>query len=110
MEPDLSQVMIRSSHSLLCLCSAAFGSALLYSKWGKGQLRPYVFADIVDTFAFSETSRIRVEFIVFVMVGMVTCMLLTHPANTQQAFAAGLGWTGLLTEHPSKRANTRRKV
>ncbi len=100
MDPQLIQVLAKISHSLLSLLAAAFGSAVLYSKWGRGKLRPYVFSEIVDTFALSEPNRIRVEFLVFIVVGTVTCMILTQPANPQQAFAAGLGWTGLLTKKP----------
>jgi hypothetical protein len=67
---------------------------------GQGQVAAIRLSEIVDTFALSEPNRIRVEFLVFIVVGTVTCMILTQPANPQQAFAAGLGWTGLLTKKP----------
>ena len=77
-------------------CLFAFlGAGLLYMHWGREKLRAYAFSDLLDTFDFDENVRIRVEMIVFVLVGTVLAMGLTSPNSMPQAFSAGLGWTGL---------------
>jgi hypothetical protein len=46
-------------------------------------------------FEISEKVRMRLEMLVFVLVGTIVTMELTHPSSGMQAFSAGLGWTGL---------------
>lgn len=42
--------------------------------------------------------RDAIDFLVFVAVGCVVAWYLVRPETAQQGFAAGLGWTGLLSE------------
>jgi hypothetical protein len=38
------------------------------------------------------------EAVLFSVLGTIIGTIITHPSNAQQAIAAGLGWTGILTK------------
>lgn len=84
------------------------GTGLLYMQWGRSQLRVFAFSDFLDTFKMEETTRIRLELAVFLVVGTAVAMGITRPGTASQAFSAGLGWTGLAAK-PSGHASRSKK-
>jgi hypothetical protein len=78
----------------------AIGAAIFWGKWGRTRLRPFLLAPIMD-FCFRnkkhEKARVLIEFMIFIALGVLIGVGFAEPSNIQQAIAAGLGWTGLLT-------------
>ena len=88
------------SHALFAL----LGAGILYMQWGRSELRPYAFSDLLDTFDLDENVRCRLELLIFVVIGTIVAIGLTKPINVQQAFSAGLGWTGIAARPGAKRS------
>lgn len=82
----------------------AIGAAVLWGTWGRQRLKPFIFSNIIRLF-FSGPKVYVIEFITFMIVGCVVGIGLTKPINPQQAFTAGLAWTGALArpDNESKR-------
>ncbi len=76
---------------------AGFGAALLYSRWGRDAIGIYIPRDLIKTFGLKTYRNTQIEFILFVVIGGVIAVIAANPVTTRQAFAAGLGWTGLFT-------------
>ena len=87
---------ISQYHPKMFLVSG-FGAALLYSRWGKDAVGIYIPRDLIKTFGFKAYRNTQIEFILFVIVGAVIAVIAANPSTSRQAFAAGLGWTGLFT-------------
>jgi hypothetical protein len=84
---------------------ALLGAGLFYMQWGRDKLRAYAFSDLFDMFEIDENVRARWEFAIFVLIGTVVAMGVAKPINVQQAFSAGLGWTGVASKPgPIRRA------
>jgi hypothetical protein len=82
---------------LVVLGSIAAGSVIFWSVKGKKRLRPFAIPAIT-TFVPRGRWRNLAELMIFVLLGCVVSFILVSPATARQGFAAGLGWTGLLTE------------
>jgi hypothetical protein len=92
-------------HVIFC----AIGASVLYSQWGRSELRAYTLSAYLDTISFKdEASRARVEMIIFLIMGTLLAMGLAHPRSVPQAFAAGAGFTGLTTKPTS--ASSKKKT
>ena len=92
----------------------AIGVIVLFSKSAGPGTRPYVLASITDKVFRSEDPgwlllKEFTEFVIFVVLGVLIAVGLTHPSTSQQAIAAGLGWTGLLTQQRSVRTGSGQK-
>lgn len=85
---------------------AFLGAGLFYMQWGRTKLRAFVFSDFFDLFDLDEKVRARLEMAVFVVVGTVIAIGIAKPVNVQQAFSAGLGWTGIAAKPGSSRRTT----
>ncbi len=73
------------------------GAILLYFKMkteGKAVIEflPHLFGNEIT----SPVGKIA-EVLIFSIIGAIIATILTIPSNPQQAIAAGLGWTGLLS-------------
>jgi hypothetical protein len=77
---------------------AFLGAGLLYMQWGRSKLKAFAFAYFLDMFEMSKKTRMRLEMLIFVLVGTIVTMELTQPSTGMQAFSAGLGWTGLVAK------------
>ncbi len=75
----------------------AIGAAVLWSKWGRKQLEPYLLPHLVSAFVSNEKTRVVVEFLMFIALGCVVGIGVCTPDNPRQALAAGFGWTGFFT-------------
>lgn len=84
---------------------ACIGAGLFYMQWGRSKLRAYQLSDLLDTFKLEDNVRYRLELLIFISLGTIIAMGLAKPSNVQQAFSAGIGWTGLAArpEEPGKR-------
>lgn len=87
---------------------ACIGAGLFYMQWGRSNLRAYQLSDFLDTFRMEDHVRYRVELLIFVVLGTLIAMGIAKPSNVQQAFSAGLGWTGLAAK-PGGAARPRSK-
>lgn len=76
----------------------AVGVIVLWSKMGRKRIKTYALSRLIKVLGFSDRPAIVLEFLVFVGLGTVVAVAIVQPTNAQQAFAAGLGWTGLLTK------------
>lgn len=79
------------------------GVTVLWGKFGREGLRPYLLPMVFDLFFRKNPDgpwRLTTEFVVFAVVGIVLALGLAEPSSPAQAFAAGLGWTGLVTRPP----------
>jgi hypothetical protein len=88
---------------------ASIGAGLFYMQWGRSNLRAFQLSDFLDTFNLEVNTRHRLELLIFVAIGTVIAMGVAKPANVQQAFSAGLGWTGLAAK-PGPARRTKLKV
>lgn len=88
--------------NLFVLGSIAFGSTLLYILKGPKGVRPYLLPALTD---FIPSGRVRnlADLVFFVLVGCVVSFIMAGPDSVRQGFAAGLGWTGMLTETLKKK-------
>lgn len=87
---------------------ACLGAGLFYMQWGRAKLRAFVFSDFFDLFDLDERVRARLEFAVFVAVGTAIAIGIAKPINVQQAFSAGLGWTGVAAKPGTRQKATPR--
>ena len=84
----------------------ALGATVLWIKNGYSGQHIFGVAPLTDLFfPAGKCLRFRaiVEFVLFVVIGVIMSITLTQPGNAQQAVAAGLGWTGLLTTGKSRK-------
>lgn len=89
---------IKICHYLVC----AIGAFILFFKLAKkGQVIFEVIGYINPKWSESAWCRIF-EAAIFTILGAFVGSILTQPTNPQQALAAGLGWTGLLSKIPQK--------
>jgi hypothetical protein len=92
------------AQQVLCV---AIGAIVLWVKNGYTGQGTFAFGPLTDLI-FTEGKWVKfrgiVEFVLFVGFGVAIAIALTQPANVQQAVAAGLGWTGLLTTDKKRKS------
>lgn len=76
----------------------ATGVILLWCKTSKANRNIYGLSPIIALFLSNEKARSIIELIVFLTIGCLVSSGFVVPATPAQAFAAGAGWTGLLTK------------
>ena len=76
----------------------AVGASVLWTRWGKTKLKAFILSDLLDLLPLNRTWRNAIEFLVFIVLGVIVGIGATAPVNPQQAIAAGLGWTGLFAQ------------
>lgn len=78
----------------------ALGATILWGRWGRDRLRPYLLPECLNLLDrwFSEHKNWKdfIEFAIFIFLGTVVAIMVVEPSTSRQAFAAGLGWTGLV--------------
>jgi len=79
---------------------AAAGVAILWGKMKATQRTVYGLTDIIKALIPERQGKLRaiVEISCYLSVGCLVAMGVIDPATLAQAFAAGLGWTGLTTK------------
>lgn len=74
------------------------GAALLWAKMGRERIRTFALSELIGLLKFSDRPATFLEFLVFIALGTLLAVAIVQPTNAMQAFAAGLGWTSLLTK------------
>jgi hypothetical protein len=92
-----------SAYTPQSLVFTAAGAILLWGKLGQKELSVYGLHKLWTLIGLKSKWLELAELLGFVAFGVLIGIGLTHPTNAQQAFAAGLGWTGLLTTHKHKK-------
>jgi hypothetical protein len=94
-QPEAPSLLSAVFHTSVHLFFAAIGALVLYMNWGRRRLKPYLISELLDHLSLNDSAKIWLEFCTFIMVGCIFAVGMTHPSNSQQSIAAGLGWTGL---------------
>lgn len=76
----------------------AIGAAGFWSTWGRSKLKPFLIADLIRRLPARRWHPL-IEFLLFIVLGVIVGIGVTNPTNAQQAIAAGMGWTGIFA-HP----------
>lgn len=80
-----------------CFFYTAIGAAVVWGKWGRETLKPYILSDLIGLLPLSERLRNALEFLLFILIGCLVSIGVVQPVNPTQAIAAGMGWTGIFT-------------
>jgi hypothetical protein len=86
-----------------CVYTAA-GASVFWGLKGRGKLRVYCLAEVVDWACQKvkdEKLRNLVEFAIFIGAAILIGDAATQPHNAMQAIAAGFGWTGMVSHQVS---------
>jgi hypothetical protein len=91
--------MITQFHTPLWIY-AAVGVAILWGKMRTSQRNVYALTDFIEALIPSHMKKLRaiVELACYLSLGGTVAIGVIDPATPAQAFAAGLGWTGLTTK------------
>lgn len=76
---------------------AGIGAAVLWGKWSRRALQPYLLPAITDYFDLEGRTKALLEFAIFVVIGAIVGVAVVRPTDAAQALVAGCGWTGFLT-------------
>jgi hypothetical protein len=85
------------SPELLYICTAC-GALILWGKLAKQGRSVYFLSNILDLYISRVSWRRGIEPILFVALGTFIAVMVIDPRTGAQAFAAGLGWTGLTSK------------
>ena len=80
----------------------ALGVFLIWSSWGSGRLGVRYLNEQLKSLGLSSNVLLVVEFVFTMTIGVVVAITFVEPQTPQQALAAGMGWTSLVTK-PSVR-------
>ena len=75
----------------------AIGVFFIWASWGTGRLSVKYLNSTLATFGLSSNWLMVVEFLVAMVMGVVIAIAFVNPQTPQQAIAAGMGWTSLVT-------------
>jgi hypothetical protein len=76
----------------------AAGAIILWGKLAKQGRGVYFLSDLLAIYVPSERWRRVIEPLIFVAFGTYIAVGVIGPTTERQAFAAGLGWTGLASK------------
>lgn len=75
----------------------AVGVFIIWASWGAGRLNVKYLNDSLAGVGLSSNTLLIVEFGVTMVLGVVIAITFVEPETPQQAIAAGMGWTSLVT-------------
>ena len=78
--------------------SVVLGAILYWSRAGKAGRQSVTPLRSLTQLISNKRWREAADMMVFVIIGCMVVMRVVEPGTPQQGFAAGLGWTGLLSE------------
>jgi len=81
----------------------AIGVSVFWGKWGRTKLKAYVLSDLVSLIPVNDAWRGAIEFLIFLTIGCLVGIGVAQPTSPAQALTAGLGWTGFITHHATRR-------
>ena len=76
----------------------ALGAMLVWARLGPEKVRVFALSRLVEGLRISDTAKLLTEFCIFVTLGVVVGVAVVQPTTVTQALAAGMGWTGLLSQ------------
>lgn len=79
----------------------SFGVFLIWASWGAGQLSVKYLNKRLAEVGLSSNQLLVVEFLVTMVLGVTIAITFVRPETVQQAIAAGMGWTSLVTKPTS---------
>lgn len=86
------------SHPGWVIAFTAFGASILWAKWSRQErLDVIVLSKLLHRCGLKGRLFTVVEFVLFVAFGAIVALGVGEPDNLRQGFAAGLGWTALLS-------------
>jgi hypothetical protein len=81
----------------------ALGALILWNMKGRSNLKAYGISRLTNLIPVKyKRARVLTELILFLMLGTALAILLADPSTPRQAFAAGLGWTGLVAKQQTE--------
>lgn len=80
----------------------AVGASLVWARMGPKKVRIFALTRLIEGLGIEGKIGVVAEFMIFVAMGVVIGVAVVQPTNVTQALAAGMGWTGLLSQ-PSSR-------
>ena len=81
----------------------AIGASTIWSRWSRQErLKAVAISALLSHLGAKGRWFIVLEFVLFVGIGVVLAIVIIDPLTARHAFAAGLGWTGLLAQVESK--------
>ena len=84
------------------VASIMLGAIFYWSKGGRKGRQSFRYMRSMTQLISNQKWREAVDMAVFVVFGCVVVLLIVEPSTPQQGFAAGAGWTGLLSEVATK--------
>ena len=78
------------------------GAIVVWGRLGPKKIRVFALSRLIEALGFTDRRLMFAEFFVFVGLGIVVGVAVVQPTTVPQALAAGMGWTGLLSQ-PSSR-------
>ena len=80
----------------------AIGVFIIWASWGTGRLGVRYLNARLAQIGLAPNVLLLVEFILTMSIGVVVAITFVEPQTAQQAIAAGMGWTGLVTRPSSE--------
>jgi hypothetical protein len=100
--PDPGALHQPLSPTLLYACIAC-GAFLLWSRLARQGRQVLGLSHFLELYINHERYRVKVEPLLFIGIGTFVAAMVIAPITGPQAFAAGLGWTGLLSSAPNSK-------
>lgn len=80
----------------------ALGAIIVWARLGPEKIRVFALSRLIEGLGFRNRNQMLLEFVVFVSLGIVVGVAVVQPTTVPQALAAGMGWTGLLSQPGSR--------
>ena len=77
------------------------GVFIIWASWGTGRLGVRYLNERLAGVGLSTNQLLLVEFAFTMLVGVLVAVTFVQPETPQQAMAAGMGWTSLVTKPAS---------
>ena len=76
----------------------ALGATIVWARLGPEKVRVFALSRLVEGLGIADRTKLLTEFFIFVTLGVVVGVAVVQPTTVTQALAAGMGWTGLLSQ------------
>lgn len=79
----------------------ALGAMIVWARLGPKRVRVFALSRLIEGMGLTNRTKFIAELVIFVAMGVVVGVAVVQPTNVPQALAAGMGWTGLLSQPAS---------
>ena len=94
---------VDGSASWVILLYTALGVGIIWTSWGAGSLSVKYLSEQLAAVGVRRNWLLVVEFGLTMFVGVLIAVTFVQPQTPQQAIAAGMGWTSLVTRPSDNR-------